>query len=59
MILISGYLVIAPIIQAPTDSLIAAAFIVVGIPLYFVFVKGYYSPQFLVDATGMYSMIKL
>ncbi|EDV25951.1 expressed hypothetical protein [Trichoplax adhaerens] len=51
MVLISAYLVIAPIVQAPTDSLIAAAFIAVGIPLYFVFIKGYYAPQFMIDAT--------
>lgn len=59
MIFISIYLVVAPIIEAPTDSLIAAAFIAAGIPLYFIFVKGYYAPRFLIDATGTCLIINL
>ena len=39
MVLISAYLVIAPIYEAPLESLFCVLFLLSGIPLYFIFVR--------------------
>ena len=39
MVLISVYLVIAPIYEAPLDSLFCVLFLLSGIPLYLTFVR--------------------
>ena len=39
MVLISAYLVIAPIYEAPLESLFCALFLLSGIPLYLIFVR--------------------
>ena len=39
MVLISAYLVIAPIYEAPLESLFCVLFLLSGIPLYLIFVR--------------------
>ena len=39
MVLISAYLVIAPIYEAPMESLFCVLFLLSGIPLYLIFVR--------------------
>ena len=39
MVLISAYLVIAPIYEAPLESLFCVLFLLSGIPLYLIFIR--------------------
>ena len=52
MIMISLYLVIAPITKQPIGTLIALAVILSGLPFYFLFVAKNRSPAWLSKVTG-------
>ncbi|RDD44098.1 b(0,+)-type amino acid transporter 1 [Trichoplax sp. H2] len=57
MVGIACYLVIAPIVQAPVEALIASIFIIAGIPVYYAFIRGYFKPKVLVEYSDRFTLL--
>ena len=58
MLLAAVLLVILPLIEAPVDSVAAFGIIILGIPVYFIFIFPYkYKPALFSKANGMYNML--